>query len=281
MSTMCPVCGAASSIEQQCADADLYRCAACDHCFSDPSSLKTVEEYGPEYYDEVHRNWFENPNIALFDFIGRVIADHKKDASVLDIGCGRGDLLVHLRKRHPELSLSGLDLSPNPLPDGMGYYQGDVLSVEIDRQFDAVVTMLVIEHVFDVRGFVRRLQELVAPGGILMITTINDRSVLYETSRMLYRLGVKGPCDRLYSAHHVNHFNVASLRKLADISGLSVKSTLLDNIPLAAVDMPPASPVMKGIMKTGVWGTFALGKLTGRTFLQTVVCTAGSRPGAV
>ncbi len=50
-------------------------------------------------------------------------------------------------------------------------------------------------------------------------------------------------------------------------SGFRVLRLHRHNIPLAAVDMPRQST----ILKLGVWGTFAVGRLTGRTFFQTLV----------
>ena len=58
-----------------------------------------MEEYTPEYYEETHRNWFANPNFALFRWI-----EHQLPAeirSVLDVGCGRGDFLKFLRRQRP------------------------------------------------------------------------------------------------------------------------------------------------------------------------------------
>jgi hypothetical protein len=50
-------------------------------------------------------------------------------------------------------------------------------------------------------------------------------------------------------------------------SGFRPVSLHRHNIPLAAVDMPKESV----ILKLGVWTTFAIGRLTGRTFFQTLV----------
>jgi len=126
-----------------------------------------------------------------------------------------------------------------------------------------------------------RLYDLCLPGGLVVITTINERSVVYETARLLYCLGYKSPFIRLYHKHHVNHFNFSSLGRLLGRSRLSVLKILRHNLPLSAIDLSVSSKeypkrekrfrVVKGILQMCVWGMFLLGRLTGRTFQQTMV----------
>src|SRR5262245_1321702 len=120
----CPVCGTASQFAQLCRDAALYRCEACDHCFSDPESVQTTEHYGPEYYE---KNWFQNANKWLFETLGQMISSIKEDASVADVGCGNGAFLKYLHRTHPKLRLTGIDLSPNEPHSGINFIQGDAL----------------------------------------------------------------------------------------------------------------------------------------------------------
>jgi len=269
----CPVCGGAGALEQIARDGDLYRCADCDHCFSDPQSIRHVETYGPEYYD---KNWFQHANEELFVTLGRLIHAFKSDARVLDIGCGNGAFLQHLRKTYPKLTLVGSDLSSTPPYDGIEFIQGDIFSDDISRRFDVVVSLATIEHVADVGTFVEHVKRLCLPDGLVITMTLNDRSALYSSARLLARLGFSGPRDQLYSGHHLNHFNTESLRKLVEIKGLTVKQVLLHNIPLAAVDVEGGSSFSAFVQRCGVFGLFQLGNLTGRTYLQTVICTNGT-----
>jgi hypothetical protein len=80
-------------------------------------------------------------------------------------------------------------------------------------------------------------------------------------------LGYVVPFEQLYDRHHLNHFNMRSLRTLMERSGFRPLRLHRHSIPLAAVDMRKES----AILKLGVWGTFVVGRLTGRTFFQTLV----------
>jgi 2-polyprenyl-3-methyl-5-hydroxy-6-metoxy-1,4-benzoquinol methylase len=268
----CTVCCNPSRLERTLADIDLYRCPNCDHCFTDAESLNISEEYCHEYYAEKHRNWFNNPNKALFQLIADQVAGLAPDAAVLDVGCGKGALLSYLRDRNPRLDLTGIDFSENVAATGITFIKDDFLQHDFVRKFDLVTSLAVIEHVVDIHGFVRRLMELCTPEGYIVIMTLNDRGMLYRVARALAHLGYIGPLVRLYERHHVNHFNRSSLRQLTEINGLTVMKSISHNVPLAAVDFGSDSTLAATLMRTGVWVTFMLGSMTGDAYLQTLVC---------
>jgi SAM-dependent methyltransferase len=270
MSTLaCPICTHASGFERRCRDADLYRCSECDHCFSDLSSLRAVEEYRPDYFE---KNWFQRGNTQLFEAISKAVAGHKEDASVLDAGCGNGAFLRYLHNRHPGMSLTGVDLSRNEPQRGIKFVQGDITSLELSGQFDVIVSLAVIEHIADVRAFVRRLYSLCAPNGLVIVMTMNDRSILYGVARLFKRVGFGLPADQLYSSHHLNHFNIKSLQTLMSSFELHPDHTIRHNIPLSAVDISSQSRLLAPLLRQGVLGIFILGSITGSTYLQTVIC---------
>ena len=99
----CPVCDSPAPQEQRFDDVLLHRCPHCDHCFTDVESLEYLGEYDEEW-EALHQNWFANPNVSLFEFVAQTIGSHKRDAAVIDIGAGRGELLGYLRDRNPRLS---------------------------------------------------------------------------------------------------------------------------------------------------------------------------------
>lgn len=249
-------------------EADLYRCRACTHCFSDPESVEP-EEYGPEYFDRHHARWFANPNLALFASIARQIP---QQASVLDVGCGRGHFLRYLRDHRPDLRLSGVDLSPNPPDERIRYYQGDFLATTFDDAFDAVVSLAVIEHVVDVRGFVGRLRELARPGGLAIVMTLNESSLLYALARTGRRVGLSLAFDRIYSRHHVHHFTRGSLRRLLQEHAFTVVAQRSHNSPLAAVDIPVSHPIADAVLRSGMWVVSKAGDVTDQAYLQTITC---------
>jgi SAM-dependent methyltransferase len=263
----CLVCDSPAPVERSFDDVVLHRCPRCDHCFTDVESLEYLGAYDEEW-EALHPNWFANPNFSLFSFVSETIARHKPDAAVIDIGAGRGELLEYLREQNPRLSLTGIDVSLQPEIRGVEVLREDVNSFDFgDRRWDVAVSLATIEHVADVQTFAACLRSMLVPGGLAIVTTNNERGIPYDAAHVFTRIGYDVPFERLYDRHHLNHFNTRSLTTLMERSGLRPLRLHKHNIPLAAVDMPKKSAVLK----LGVWASFTLGRLTGRTFFQTLV----------
>jgi SAM-dependent methyltransferase len=251
-------------------EADIYRCDSCTHAFSDTASMPAQESYGTDYYDDTHRRWFAHPNTALFDSL---IALIPPDSSLLDVGCGRGDFLRYVHRKRPDVKLTGIDYSSNQ-DENIRFLQGDALNLDIEERFDVVVSLAVIEHVFDCAAFARRMQELTRPGGTTAIMTINEASVLYGWARAGRALGIPLAFNRLYSKHHIHHFTRASLSRLLESCGLKVSRHIMHNAPLEAMDIPVHNAAVEAVLRSGVWVAFAAGSLTSKTYLQTAICAA-------
>ena len=231
-----------------------------------------MEPYDDAYFAETHRNWFAHPHIDLFERIAQLIEREAQPAQVIDVGCGNGNFLRYLAGRLRGAALTGVDLVANQTTPQIEFIQGEVLQADIRRHFSAVVSLATIEHIDDVRAFARRLNELARPGGLVVVMTLNDDSVLYVLARVLRRVGFSLTFERLYSRHHIHHFNRRSLAKLLEEEGLRLGDAILHDAPLAAIDIPTASRAGALLMRLGVAVVFALGRLMRQTYLQTAVC---------
>jgi 2-polyprenyl-3-methyl-5-hydroxy-6-metoxy-1,4-benzoquinol methylase len=269
MTILCPICKIPARFWLKHPDADLYRCDVCTHAFSDISSMPKQEEYGPEYFDDTHKRWFENPNTDLFD---RVAALIPRGGSVLDVGCGRGDFLRYVLANLPDVRLTGIDFSPNQ-HDTIRFLQGDIVTLHIAERFDVVVSLSVIEHVPNCMAFVQRMAELTKVGGATVVNTPNEDSILYGLGRAGRAVGVPLAFNRLYSKHHLHHFTPRSLRKALETCGLTVQQFMMHNAPVKAMDMPVSNPAADALLRAGVWAVFAAGSATSKTYMQTVACT--------
>jgi 2-polyprenyl-3-methyl-5-hydroxy-6-metoxy-1,4-benzoquinol methylase len=269
----CPVCAASAPFAYPHPEARLFRCENCAHAFSDLRSITHPETYTSQYYEDVHRNWFANPNFELFNWIERHIPVTAH--SVIDIGCGRGQFLDYLRTKRPNIQLVGVDMSPNEDRNGIEFYQGDVLDFNLG-QFDAVVNMATIEHVPDAGAFIRMVRELCSPDGVVITMTIDDNGLLYRVARLGRMVGVSLAFDRLYTAHHLQHFNRKSLAELHTLNGLQVATTYLHGTPMASLDLP-VSPIARPMFIAFVWLIFKVGNALGLPYLQTTVATRADR----
>ena len=269
----CPICESMSTLTDHHPEAILFRCTRCGHRFSQLKSGVPTESYDAVYFEETHRNWFAHPNIALFERIARLVDREPEPRSLIDVGCGNGDFLRFLAVRSGSaVALTGVDLIANAPTPGIEFIQGDTLSSDLDRQFSIVVSLATIEHLADVRAFARRLKSLAKPDGLVVVMTLNDDSILYAAARLLRHVGVALPFDRLYGRHHLHHFTRRSLSSLLESEGLRPEGVILHNTPLASIDIPVSTPNSAALLRVGVGLLFALGSLSRRTYLQTVIC---------
>ena len=95
-------------------------------------------------------------------------------SSALDVGCGEGLLTRELRAAGVA-HVTGLDLDAEQVArargqadGGLRYLVGNVLEVPRDEQFDLVTCFATLHHL-DLEDGLRRLRDLVSPGGHLVV----------------------------------------------------------------------------------------------------------------
>ncbi len=100
----------------------------------------------------------------------------------LDVGCGAGLLTEPLARLGAEVT--GIDAAPESIAVAKAHAAGQGLTIdyragEVSQlaaeatRFDLVTSMEVIEHVADPAAFVGALAALLAPGGLLVVSTPN------------------------------------------------------------------------------------------------------------
>jgi SAM-dependent methyltransferase len=122
--------------------------------------------------------WFARHE-AAYAWIVSAYADRLRDAVVVEAGSGEGygaallrsagaravlaleydeASVAHARTAYPQVSTARANLASMPV---------------LDAGADVVVTLQVVEHLWDLRGFLRDCRRLLRPGGLLVVTTPN------------------------------------------------------------------------------------------------------------
>jgi 2-polyprenyl-3-methyl-5-hydroxy-6-metoxy-1,4-benzoquinol methylase len=150
-------------------------------------------------YSRHYKNWHNDTaeHIEKMDRLySKIIADHfppDKNASILDVGCGMGFLLLSL-KNAGYTSLSGVDtdeqqvrsckekdLNVSLVQDSISYLNNNSSKYDIITLFD------VLEHIPSPQqiSFARAINNALKPGGRLILTVPNANSVLASRNRYI------------------------------------------------------------------------------------------------
>jgi len=102
-------------------------------------------------------------------------------STVLEVGCGPGELIMDLKRLCPTAKLTGLDLSTVAIeacrrahPD-VAFHVADIVEGALDSSFDLIVCSEVTEHVDDPVRALRNMRTMTTEGGFLMLTTPHGR----------------------------------------------------------------------------------------------------------
>lgn len=120
---------------------------------------------------------------------------------VLDVGCAYGFFLDTVQECFAPSELVGVDISPEARERAAGkdrtFHAGFVEDVELpDAHFDLIFMGDALEHVHDPRRVADKLVRVLAPGGTLILTTVDFGSWLARLLGVRWRLLT--PPEHLY-----------------------------------------------------------------------------------
>ncbi len=125
--------------------------------------------------------WQEH--VSRYEFARHFLRGLKRGLRVLDAGCGAGYGAALLAEDRGN-EVTGLDASAEAVAWAGQHYQaanlhfapGDVTALrDFDASYDVVAAFEVIEHLADAEGFLREVQRVLRPGGVLLVSTPNRR----------------------------------------------------------------------------------------------------------
>ncbi len=156
----------------------------------------------------------------------RTIVDHARHyaapgaRSLLDVGSAHGWFLEVAAREFDVLGIEpdaqvGGKAAARGLPVRPGYFP-DVLKQ--DERFDVIVFNDVIEHIPDIRSALAACRERLNPGGILILNLPNSQGFFYRLSKILAKLGLRGPFERMWQkdmpSPHLHYFDTDNLSML-------------------------------------------------------------------
>jgi SAM-dependent methyltransferase len=236
----------------------IVQCRTCSLIFPDPfpRAVKPSELYGdPVTYfadhDEQHK--VENYRVHVRDMLGRMDCP---DPAILDVGCGRGELLQAARMEGVTRRF-GLELS-----DGMVDYARKSSGAQVfretieefaahtDQVFDCVVLGAVIEHVYEPDSMIACVRKLTRPGSIVYIDAPCEPHLLTRIGNQINRARGNAAVYNLsptWPPYHVYGFNPKSLKLLLAKHGFE-----LEELRVWAAPQIPSNGTIKDRFRSAV-----------------------------
>jgi len=171
----------------------------------DPSEIDKFNQLAGEWWDKtgafatlheinpLRLNWItENVERGYQSAdTNKTAADRLQGKKILDIGCGGGILSESMARRGADVT--GIDLGTENLKAATLHAQQsgleetlryqhiavETLAAQMPAQFDVVTCMEMLEHVPDPSAIVQACYDLLAPGGVCVLSTINRNPKSY------------------------------------------------------------------------------------------------------
>lgn len=236
----CPLCGGDDL--RSLLDLRGRRLLHCSEC-----GVRCTDEFGEgaavhRYYSDVqahHGKVPEVPGVNALEAIARFQADEieriagpRRHGRLCEVGCSRGHLLAELELRGWEVS--GIDVATTSIDEARTRCRGEVWLGEPEDapfapgSFDRVVMLDVLAHLPHPVRTLSRLRDLLAPGGSLVLTTVDEAWPLVPLFLRLFRAmpeRFSAVRDEMYEGQHYCYFSHLNIGRLLKQAGLELAAT--------------------------------------------------------
>jgi SAM-dependent methyltransferase len=157
---------------------------------------------------------------------------HRRNGTIIEVGCGDAGVLMFLKSKFEFSRAIGFDIGilQDQIFNGVELKSGnfnETLNLE-DGSVDVFIAMMVIEHLFDPFHAFKEIKRVLKSDGLAvlnlpLVTNVQNRIRLLcghlPTTSVPYD---RWFLDKEYDGNHLHYFSMQSIRKIAQISGLSV-----------------------------------------------------------
>src|SRR3989344_2242475 len=190
----------------------LVSCSNCGMIFFENFKKVQYEKYDTKNYTR---------DLPLFykylEIFAKVITNHKKKGSLLEIGSGIGILIDIMKKKGwnvegIEQSKKGVEYAKKQL--GVNLIQGDFFTKKLTKKYDVVAANHVIEHIEKINQFLQKIRKNLNNKGIIVLGLPNIDSWDFKL------LGKKWPA--LMPDQHIWQFTPKTITKLLEKNNFRV-----------------------------------------------------------
>lgn len=213
-------------------------CRSCGTWFvADPPSAERLRDiYGPTYFAERLAQHASDAADAAAQRAATANARRRlalirrsapRGRRLLDVGCGTGTFLSVARESY---QCCGVDVSAEAVAVvrerlGVEAYAGDLIGLDLPGgKFDVITLFDVIEHVLEPGAWMQAVRRLLAPRGVVVVTTGDTDSLACRLTGRWWHL--------MTPPEHLTFFSRRGLTEMMTRSGLAVEH--VSHQPVAA-----------------------------------------------
>jgi len=278
----CGICnGRDHSLQLKFSDRRILRCRSCGIIFSDliwdRHRIRQLYET-PDFFGGDYWQWNGYSALDVLDFpaydsallAAKVLLGGT--GRLLDVGCGLGGFLA--RSLAMRFVTEGTDVSEYASRIieqriGIAIHLGELPSLHLaDGTYDVVSSWDTLEHVLDPRAMLLEMHRLVRPGGVLILRTINEDTVLTATANALYRIGIASAAARMHEPYHLYYWTRPLLSRLLTECGFTPRVRFDCEIHCGRLGLNKAGRFAMTVM-------YRTQALLNREFMQLLVASAG------
>lgn len=177
-----------------------------------------------KFYNEKSQKYKENVNTgSLYEKVAQVVGKNKK---VLDIGCANGLFGKYLKKS--KNTVYGIEISDKMAMQAKKNLD-KVFTLDIEKEhlpfknneFDVILCMDVLEHLFDSKATLQKLKNFLKPNGLLIVTIPN---AVHWSMRLHILLGKFNYEEKgLRDSGHIRFFTFSTAISLFKQSGYKIE----------------------------------------------------------
>jgi len=277
---ICPVCSSArSALRYRLTRFEVRGCRDCSLVYlfplPSPEAIRTMfarlyttgEGSVPElrsYYGFCYEDEPANPLVQSYERWLARLERHHAPGRLLDVGCGTGLFLAVARRRGWQPF--GIDDCEPALRHAREHFGLEVWAGEFSdladagRHFDAITGWDVIEHARRPLDLLRAARRCLAPGGVVGLSTPNQRSSLDLVAGGLYRLSggrFTAALEKFYIEQHFLYYTPETLADSLARAGLEIVALRRELTDLRRLTL--ALPT-----RLALYALFAAARLLGR-----------------
>lgn len=240
----CPICelpptlfvgtrGGVSHRERLGVESDIWSCGKCGLVFPNPMPFP-MDGLGQHYEVDADEYFQVHDKVEKLDGARKLLKQAEellgKKGSILDVGVGRGEILI-------EAVANGWEVEGVEPSESFADYAEKRTGAKIWREpiedaaipaasFDVVVLGAVLEHLYDPDTVMKKISEILKPGGLLYVDVPNEKGLYFMVGNAYQRIRGRKWCVNLaptFPPFHVFGFGPESLKSLLGKHGLEPK----------------------------------------------------------